>query len=58
MEKKETGKAAALLAEANQAKDILMKIKNELEEIGCDKKATALGNLLWKLEAWQHGRIS
>jgi len=43
-----------LTGEANTAKNRLMKIRDELEELGAIRKAKSLGVIIGKLEHWQN----
>lgn len=43
-----------LLMEANQAKDRLARIAEELEELGYARKARSCMNLVYAIEAWQN----
>lgn len=40
--------------EANKAKEKLMHIMDELEDIGAMRKAKSLGTIIEKLEDWQN----
>lgn len=42
--------------EANTAKDRLISIMHDLEEIGAVRKANSLGTIIGNLERWQHTR--
>jgi hypothetical protein len=40
--------------DANRAKERLIDLLNQLEEIGATKEAEALDKIIVKLEVWQH----
>lgn len=45
-----------ILSEANQAKERLAQIADELEELGYTRKARSCMTLVYKIEAWQNSR--
>ena len=47
-------KINAMKAEANEPKMHLIRIRNELEEIGAIRQAVSLDTIIAKLEAWQN----
>lgn len=42
------------IAEANEAKDRLMRIAWKLEELGAERKAKSCMTLVYKIETWQN----
>ena len=43
-----------VINEANEAKDRLYRIANQLEELGYTRKAKSLMTLIYKIETWQN----
>ena len=43
-----------VINEANEAKDRLYRIANQLEELGYNRKAKSLMTLIYKIETWQN----
>lgn len=50
----DTNELKNLLAAANTPKDRLLRIRDELCEIGAQRKADALDKIIWRLEVWQN----